>query len=172
MSTVQEVIDARVSKARYRFYKNHKNVAPNQANESLIEDWADTNLKSLEDVSTWDAAYEVLKDGLAENKHNIIVERPRAEAPAPSPEPVLEGQELLRKLKSDLYSDDEAVRFEAEDQLKRIQAGPQKESETDVDYFARAYAPSTLRKLVEPQLSFVRKKWGAQVFGVAKNRTY
>jgi hypothetical protein len=170
MSTALEVIDARVSQARFRFYKNHKNVAPNQANESLIEGWADTNLKSLEDVTTWNEAYEVLKDQLAKNKHNIIVERPRAEAPAPSPEPALEGQGLLRKLQADSKSDNPSVAFDAVDRLKKL-AYPQQDGESDKEYFVRIYSPNLLRRASEPQLSFLRKRYGATLVSYAINRT-
>jgi hypothetical protein len=170
MSTI-EMTAAKVAKARWLFYKSEegKGIAPIQANESMIESYCDEHLLSLENVESWKLAAAALFGSLAENRDGLKVEKSRAEIPAPAPEPVLEGQELLRKLQADLRSDNLATRFEADDELKRIQAGPRLEGDSDIRYFARLYAPSTLRRLSEPQITFLRKKYGANVVAAAIN---
>jgi hypothetical protein len=171
MSTIEQ-IEARVAHARYRFFKGHRDLAPNEANFQLVEEWCDANLKSLEDSSAWESAFEALgKGSFAENRQNVVVERPRAETPAPAPEPILTEQELLRKLKSEMYSENPAVAFEAEDQLKRIATGPQNEGQSDKDYFALLYAPSNLRRMTEAKLKLVRHKYGAALVSFTINRS-
>jgi hypothetical protein len=169
MNTVEQA-EARFAQARWQFYKHHPNVAPIQANEIFIDQWAVDNMKSLENVATWNAAYEALKDKLSENIHHVVVERPQAAPTAPA-EPALEGQALLRKLIADLNSDNAETRFDAEDQLKRIQAGARLEKDTDVTYLARLYAPANLRRLPDAQLVWLRKKYGPSTVGTAINLT-
>jgi hypothetical protein len=170
MKTTEE-FTAEVSRQRYLFYKSHPDVAPQcEANDNIVIDFARTKVLSLEDKSTWDAAYEANKGSFAPNRYGEPVAKPEAApAPAPAPEPVLEGQELLRKLRKDMRSENPAVVFEAEDQLKRIQAGPRLEKDSDLSYLARLYAPAGLRNLPELHITWLRKRYGAGVVSAAIN---
>jgi hypothetical protein len=161
MSTA-ELTAAKIAKARWLFYKSDegKKIAPIQANEKMIEAWADENLQSIEDVEAWKNAAAALFGSLVEKRDNIVVEKPRAEAPAP--EPVLEGQDLLRKLQKDVRSSENpAVVFAAQDQLRRIASGPQREGELPLNYFRRLYPKVSLKRMGPAELDFVVKKYGA-----------
>jgi hypothetical protein len=163
MSTATSETNA--ARSRYLFYKKHPEVAPVKANDLEFQGFADANGLSLETPSTWETAFAELSalGKLAENtRSKIAVEKPEPVAEGAAPVAEENEQTRLRRIRKAIHYGTPEQVFAASDELRRITSGPQKDGETDFQYFGRLYPKVSLERMGQTELHQVMARYGSR----------